>query len=100
MGRVAKRSSLKPFVKVINYQHLMPTRYTVDINLNKEIVKEKSLGDPVEKLKVRKEVKAAFEDRYKTGKNRWFFSKLRIQGAFQPSRCVHDGGEVGSEKSK
>lgn len=76
--RVAKRSSLKPFVKVINYQHLMPTRYTVDVNLNKEVVKDKSLSDPVEKLKVRKEIKAKFEDRYKTGRNRWFFAKLRI----------------------
>lgn len=27
--RVAKRSRVKPFVKVINYNHFMPTRYAI-----------------------------------------------------------------------
>ena len=27
--RVAKRSRVKPFVKVVNYTHLMPTRYAL-----------------------------------------------------------------------
>merc|ERR1712055_732364 len=31
--RISKRSKSKPFVKVINYNHLMPTRYSVDVNL-------------------------------------------------------------------
>lgn len=32
--KVAKRSRVKPFVKTVNYNHLMPTRYapTVDHN--------------------------------------------------------------------
>jgi len=25
--RIAKRSKVKPFVKIINYNHFMPTRY-------------------------------------------------------------------------
>merc|ERR1712025_154459 len=42
--KIAKRSKIKPFLKVINYNHVMPTRYSVDIsfdkaNLNKELLK-------------------------------------------------------------
>ena len=33
--RVEKRSRIKPFVKIINYNHLMPTRYTVDSRLER-----------------------------------------------------------------
>ena len=29
------RSKVKPFLKVVNYNHLMPTRYTVDIGFDK-----------------------------------------------------------------
>merc|ERR1712126_550809 len=31
--KVAKRSKIKPFLKVVNYNHLMPTRYSVDVAL-------------------------------------------------------------------
>ena len=27
--KVARRSKVKPFVKMVNYNHLMPTRYTI-----------------------------------------------------------------------
>ncbi len=27
--KIEKRSKLKPFVRVVNYNHLMPTRYSV-----------------------------------------------------------------------
>nr|ABW90400.1 putative ribosomal protein L27 [Barentsia elongata] len=72
------RSKIKPFVKVYNYNHLMPTRYFVDIPLSKEIVNKDVFRDPALKRKARREVKAKFEERYKQGKNRWFFSKLRF----------------------
>jgi ribosomal protein L14E/L6E/L27E len=29
----ARRSSVKTFTKVVNYNHIMPTRYTLDIDL-------------------------------------------------------------------
>mmetsp|Transcript_8164 Transcript_8164/g.34309 ORF Transcript_8164/g.34309 Transcript_8164/m.34309 type:complete len:135 (-) Transcript_8164:111-515(-) len=74
--KVAKRSKVKPFVKVVNYNHLMPTRYNIqDAAL-------KSIGpDSIEKGRrnaTRKTVKKAFEDRYNAGKNKWFFTKLRF----------------------
>merc|ERR1719370_90512 len=33
--KIQKRSKVKPFLKVINYNHVMPTRYSVDISFDK-----------------------------------------------------------------
>ncbi|KAI6789310.1 hypothetical protein KC332_g13960, partial [Hortaea werneckii] len=30
-GRQTKRSKVKPFIKVVNYNHIMPTRYTLEL---------------------------------------------------------------------
>uniref|UniRef100_A0AAZ3NR30 60S ribosomal protein L27 n=2 Tax=Oncorhynchus tshawytscha TaxID=74940 RepID=A0AAZ3NR30_ONCTS len=96
--KVAKRSKIKAFVKVYNYNHLMPTRYSVDIPLDKTVVNKDVFRDPALKRKARREAKIKFEERsvfptpgtrtcekctgslswYKTGKNKWFFQKLRF----------------------
>ncbi|XP_062517720.1 large ribosomal subunit protein eL27-like [Corticium candelabrum] len=76
--RLAKRSRIKPFVKVFNYNHLMPTRYSVDVSVDKTVVNKDVFSEPSKKRKAVREVKAKFEERYKTGKNRWFFQKLRF----------------------
>ena len=44
---VTKRSQIKAFVKVINYNHLMPTRYSVDIPIDKTIVVKGCVKDAV-----------------------------------------------------
>ncbi|EDL14665.1 mCG10391 [Mus musculus] len=44
--KIAKRSKIKSFVKVYNYNHLMPTRYSVDIPLNKTVVNKDVFRDP------------------------------------------------------
>merc|ERR1712146_22403 len=31
--KIAKRSKLKPFIKSVNYTHLMPTRYALEVEL-------------------------------------------------------------------
>uniref|UniRef100_A0A8W8MBH6 60S ribosomal protein L27 n=6 Tax=Eukaryota TaxID=2759 RepID=A0A8W8MBH6_MAGGI len=72
------RSKLKAFLRVYNYNHLMPTRYSVDVNLDKSAVNKDAFRDPALKRKARRDVKAKFEERYKTGKNKWFFQKLRF----------------------
>ncbi|KAL5006569.1 hypothetical protein ScPMuIL_015375 [Solemya velum] len=72
------RSKMKSFMKVVNFNHMMPTRYSVDVNLDKASVNKDAFRDPGLKKKARREVKAKFEERYKTGKNRWFFQKLRF----------------------
>jgi large subunit ribosomal protein L27e len=83
--KVEKRTKVKPFVKAINYNHLMPTRYSVDFEL-KKIVDDSALNPDVRK-DVRKQVKKVFEEKYRsqTAKNektavgvKYFFSKLRF----------------------
>jgi len=76
--KIEKRSKLKPFVRVFNCNHLMPTRYSVEINFDKNKVNKEMFKDPALKRKARSDVKAKFEERYKTGKNKWFFTKLRF----------------------
>ncbi|XP_075833982.1 large ribosomal subunit protein eL27-like [Microtus pennsylvanicus] len=76
--KVAKRSKIKSFVKVYNYNHLMPTRYSVDILLDKTVIKKDVFRDPTLKHKARREAKVKVEERYKTGKNKWFFQNRRF----------------------
>ncbi|KAM7338871.1 hypothetical protein ACRRTK_002355 [Alexandromys fortis] len=60
--KVAKRSKIKSFVKVYNYNHLMPTRYSVDIPLDKTVVHKDVFRDPALKRKARREAKVKFEE--------------------------------------
>jgi len=76
--KVQRRSAIKPFLKVVNYNHVMPTRYTVEIPFDKTNLNKETLKDPMKKKKARMMVRTKFEEKYKTGKNRWFFQKLRF----------------------
>jgi len=73
----ARRSSVKTFIKAVNYQHMMPTRYTLDLDL-KSVVDPKVLDNPARKDEARKETKKLLEEKHKSGKNKWFFTKLRF----------------------
>mmetsp|Transcript_10660 Transcript_10660/g.20171 ORF Transcript_10660/g.20171 Transcript_10660/m.20171 type:complete len:136 (+) Transcript_10660:81-488(+) len=73
----AKRSKVKAFVKLVNYNHMMPTRYNLEGDL-KSVVTLDALENATKKEAVLKDVKGIFEERFKTGKNRWFFTKLRF----------------------
>jgi large subunit ribosomal protein L27e len=88
-GKVAKRSAVTPFVKHINLNHIMPTRYILDVTSTID----RALDDPTlldkEKLaKAKKTVRSTFENRYrklgagdsdkaKTGAT-YFFRRLRF----------------------
>lgn len=64
-------------VHLIFSNHLMPTRYSVpDVAMDKYAAKD--LKDPVKRKKARFEVRMKFEERYRAGKNKWFFQKLRF----------------------
>jgi len=76
--KIKQRSKVKAFMKVFNYNHLMPTRYSVDINFDKQQVNKDVFRDAVLRRKAKRDVKAKFEERYKSGKNKWFFTKLRF----------------------
>jgi len=76
--KIHKRSKIKPFLKVVNYNHLMPTRYSVGDFVNDHKINIKDLKDPMKKKKKSFQVRCKLEDRYKAGKNEWFFKKLRF----------------------
>ena len=73
-----RRNKIKPFLKTYNYNHLMPTRYLVEMSFSKKVSAKDSAKDPSKRKAARREIKDKFEERYRTGKNRWFFTKLRF----------------------
>merc|ERR1711994_493032 len=76
--KVASRSKVKPFIKVVIYNLMIPTRYSVDISFDKTNINKELMKDPMKKKKARNMVRTKFEERYKSGKNRWFFQKLKF----------------------
>lgn len=74
-NRVAKRSKVKPFIKVVNYNHLMPTRYTLEIETLKNVVSQDTFKEPTQREEAKKTIKKAFEEKYTAGKNKWFFTR-------------------------
>jgi large subunit ribosomal protein L27e len=79
MGKklVDRRSRIKPFIKVVNYNHLMPTRYTLELEGLKGTVSNDTFKEVSQREDAKKTIKKALEDRYTSGKNRWFFTPLR-----------------------
>ncbi|KAE8789079.1 60S ribosomal protein L27-3 [Hordeum vulgare] len=77
--KTANKSRVKVFLKLVNFTYLMPTRYTLDVDL-KEVVSgaPDSLTTKDKKLTAAKSAKAKLEERFKTDKNMWFFTKLRM----------------------
>jgi large subunit ribosomal protein L27e len=76
--RVHRRSRVKPFIKVVNYNHLMPTRYTLELEGLKGVVAQDTFKEPEARKEARKTIKKVFEERFQAGKNRWFFQPLRF----------------------
>lgn len=76
--RTEKRSKVKPFIKMINYNHLMPTRYTLELEGLKGVVSNDTFKEISQREEAKKTVKKALEERYQSGKNRWFFTPLRF----------------------
>lgn len=74
--RQAKRSKVKPFIKTINYNHLMPTRYTLELEGLKGVVTNDTFKEVSQREEAKKMVKKVLEERYTSGKNRWFFTQL------------------------
>jgi hypothetical protein len=77
-ARQEKRSKIKPFIKVVNYNHLMPTRYTLELEGLKGSVTADTFKEVSQREDAKKTVKKTLEERYTSGKNRWFFTPLRM----------------------
>ncbi|KAG7194607.1 60S ribosomal protein L27 [Scheffersomyces spartinae] len=76
--KTAKRTRVKPFVKLVNYNHLMPTRYSFDVESFKSAVTYEALEEPSQREEAKKVVGKALEEKHKAGKNKWFFTKLQF----------------------
>merc|ERR1712000_391046 len=76
--RIEKRSKVKPFIKSVNYNPLLPTRYALELEGLKGVVAPETFKEPSSREDAKKQVKKLFEERYLQGKNRWFFSALRF----------------------
>lgn len=87
--RQEKRSKIKPFVKVVNYNHLMPTRYTLELEGLKGALTADTFKEVSQREEAKKTVKKTLEERYTSGKNRWFFTPLRMSRP-QSETLAHD----------
>ncbi|KZS90647.1 60S ribosomal protein L27 [Sistotremastrum niveocremeum HHB9708] len=76
--RLAARNKVKPFIKAINYSHLFPTRYTLELEGLKGTVSSETFKEPSQREDAKKTVKKLLEERYTSGKNKWFFTPLRF----------------------
>merc|ERR1711966_377247 len=76
--KVEKRSRVKPFLKMVNFNHLMPTRYSVEADFKPLGITPEVVANSAKRTEARKQIKKMFQERYAAGKNKWFFSKLRF----------------------
>lgn len=76
--RRAQSKTVKPFIKRVNYNHLMPTRYTFGAEGLQNIIGENVLDEPSARDDAKKELKKIFEDQKQAGHNPWFFTVLNF----------------------
>merc|ERR1719209_1023141 len=62
---IGKRSRVKPFVKYVNYNHLMPTRYVVPSELQPgQLVTDQQMDSSDGRCEARKYVKALLQEKF------------------------------------
>jgi len=62
--KIERRSKVKAFVKTVNYNHIMPTRYMVATDFDlKNIVNEDKLTNKETRKQMKRELKKLFSDK-------------------------------------
>lgn len=76
---------------MINYSHLFPTRYALELESLKGSVASETFKEPSQREDAKKLIKKQLEERYQNGKNKWFFQPLRVrmQASFLALSCTH-----------
>mmetsp|Transcript_7 Transcript_7/g.6 ORF Transcript_7/g.6 Transcript_7/m.6 type:complete len:133 (-) Transcript_7:1-399(-) len=65
--KITKRSKVKPFVKYVNYNHMMPTRYQVPAEMSPgSICTDQQMDTPDGRKEARKFAKSLFEEKFQT----------------------------------
>ena len=60
-----KRTSVKPFVKFVNYNHVMPTRYTLDVHDKlRSMLGDDTLTNEEKRKAALKTLKTTLDERY------------------------------------
>lgn len=80
--KILKRSKIVPFVKYVNLQHVMPTRYSSDLDI-KSFVTQATMKTSEKRHTSKVDVKKVLEEKYFAGTtpgtgNAWFYKKLRF----------------------
>ena len=108
--KVQRRSRVKPFIKVslplnlmsprrdqtlfpmktVNYSHLFPTRYALELESLKGAVAAETFKEPTQRENTRKNIKKLLEERYQSGKNKWFFQPLRVSNTARTTVSMSD----------
>ena len=65
-------------MQVVNYSHLFPTRYALELEGLKGVVSADTFKEVSQREEAKKNVKKTLEERYVSGKNRWFFTPLSM----------------------
>merc|ERR1712188_301524 len=80
--KVKKRSTIKPFVKMVNFSPLMPTRYSVESSMCKQLkstLTADTFSEGGVKKKFLKAAQQVFEAKYQEHEGgKWLFEKLRF----------------------
>jgi large subunit ribosomal protein L27e len=90
--KIDRRSKVKPFAKIVNYNHILPTRFQVTGEFAqqghelKQVVTEDKLANKETRKKLKNEIKTIFTERYnhperdneKQPAVDFFFKKLRF----------------------
>ena len=76
-SKIHRRCHIRPFIKIINYNHVMPTRYSFDLDV-KSLVTNEVANDPAKRKVAYKTLSKKLEEKYKAGLNKWFFQKLKF----------------------
>merc|ERR1712187_641915 len=64
--RIAKRTRVKPFVKYINYPHMMPTRYLVPADIGSQnLVTDQQMDTPDTRVAAKKAIKKLLQEKFK-----------------------------------
>lgn len=65
--KITKKTNIKPFIKTVNLNHLMPTRYQITTDLDlKTVVTDEKLSTMEKKKELLKELKKTLQDTYRT----------------------------------
>merc|ERR1711865_146434 len=76
------RAMCKPFVKMVNFTHVMPTRYSVESSMSKVLkaaLSADTFSEVAVKKKFLKQAQSVFEAKYQEHEGqKWLFGKLRF----------------------